>query len=506
MHRHGRRLGRAGVVAAAGTALLGSALAWAEDPLWPAPAPLPGNGVVQSPVAVPDRGRLVERQTRPNFQAPSARGCADQPVFFERPDPSGQQRTPRRPEPGSTRAVEVFDDARPASAAAVESSERLLPPPAPPAPPATAAPAHPAPAAGYRVAPSPGRPAPPPQVVSAGVVDDNADFGAWTAFLARHAQSAVPTRPVDGRLRLQVVDPQGRPVNDAEVAVRAANGARMWARTDAGGQVWVHPGAFDDQASPRYQVDVRRDGRSTRGTLERGQKPALRLALPAMVQPARLDLVFMLDATGSMGDEIDKLKQSLQDIVARIDALPAQPQLCLGLVTYRDKGDEYFVRRWDLTDNVAAFQGVLDKVQASGGGDTPEAMNEAFAEAVQHLSWRGPGTTRLLVALADAPPQQGYGRPWHSDTMLAALGKGIKVFSVAASGQDSDGELVQRQVAQYTGGRFIFLTYKDADDPSSGPGSETVHEVQNYSVDSLDKLVVRLVREELAQLPTAERR
>ncbi|ALJ29796.1 VWA domain-containing protein [Stenotrophomonas acidaminiphila] len=85
--------------------------------------------------------------------------------------------------------------------------------------------------------------------------------------------------------------------------------------------------------------------------------------------------------------------------------------------------------------------------------------------------------------------------------MLAALGKGIKVFSVAASGQDTTGEIVQRQIAQYTGGRFIFLTYKDASDPGSGPGRETVHDVAGYSVDTLDALVLRLVREELAQLP-----
>ena len=75
------------------------------------------------------------------------------------------------------------------------------------------------------------------------------------------------------------------------------------------------------------------------------------------------------------------------------------------------------------------------------------------------------------------------------------------MLSVAASGQDTTGEIAQRQIAQYTGGRFIFLTYKDASDPSSGPGSETVHEVENYSVDTLDKLVVKLVREELSQLP-----
>ena len=85
--------------------------------------------------------------------------------------------------------------------------------------------------------------------------------------------------------------------------------------------------------------------------------------------------------------------------------------------------------------------------------------------------------------------------------MVAALGKGIKVFSVGASGLDKQGEYIQRQIAQYTGGKFVFLTYRDAANPVSGPGRETVHEVNNYSVQTLDRLVVRLVSEELEQLP-----
>jgi hypothetical protein len=77
------------------------------------------------------------------------------------------------------------------------------------------------------------------------------------------------------------------------------------------------------------------------------------------------------------------------------------------------------------------------------------------------------------------------------------------LFAVGASGLEPAGEYVFRQAAQYTGGRFVFLTYADARDPSSGPGRETVHEVQNDSVESLDKLVVRLVREELAKRPAS---
>lgn len=81
---------------------------------------------------------------------------------------------------------------------------------------------------------------------------------------------------------------------------------------------------------------------------------------------------------------------------------------------------------------------------------------------------------------------------------------GIKVFSVGASGLNEQGEYIQRQIAQYTGGKFVFLTYKDASNPASGPGTQTVHDVRNYSVETLDQLIVRLVREELAYLPSTQ--
>ncbi|MGB3393672.1 MAG: VWA domain-containing protein, partial [Stenotrophomonas sp.] len=438
-----------------------------------------------------------QRQAAPNFRAPAATVCSDTPRMLEVADP--QPQSPRR------------ERAEPALAEkALHDGARLEAAPSPPAPPA------PMPAATLdSVAVSgtradglpPRRPMPPNRQqqapVTAGVVDDNADFGGFLQFLRRHSESTQLGRDVTVRQRLRVVDAQGRPVPDAEVAVASPDGARMWARTDAGGQAWLHLNAFDDRDSASYRVDVRRDGQQARAQLRRGQKNALEVVLPVAVaaERARLDLVFMVDATGSMGDEIDKLRGSLRDIVRGIEQLPSRPDVCLGLVTYRDRGDDYFVRSWDLTGNVAAFQQVLDGVRAGGGGDMPEAMNEAFDHAVQTLGWRGARTTRLLLSLADAPPHMDYPPPHHDQSMLAALGKGIKVFSVAASGQDTTGEIVQRQIAQYTGGRFIFLTYKDAADPGSGPGGETVHEVSNYSVDTLDKLVLRLVREELAQLP-----
>ncbi len=227
------------------------------------------------------------------------------------------------------------------------------------------------------------------------------------------------------------------------------------------------------------------------------------MVLPASASQAsraRLDLVFLIDSTGSMADEIDKLKTSLRAIAAQVAALPSQPDLCFGLVAYRDKGDAFLLRSHDPTNNLNDFQRVLNALHADAGGDYPEAMNEALHETVHNLSWRGSGATRLVVLLADAPPYLDYGGPQYDDDMMAALGKGIKVLSVGASGLDKQGEYIQRQIAQYTGGRFVFLTYAQADRPSSGPGRETRHDVSNYSVDTLDSLIVRLVRDELARL------
>ena len=105
--------------------------------------------------------------------------------------------------------------------------------------------------------------------------------------------------------------------------------------------------------------------------------------------------------------------------------------------------------------------------------------------------------------VADAPPHVDDGSPPYDRGMQAALAKGVKLFAVGASGLDPAGEFVFRQLAQYTAGRFVFLTYGRAGDPSSGPGSQTVHDVRQYSVQTLDRLVVRLVGEELDRLPRA---
>ena len=486
----------------------------------------PGNAGQQNDVwAPPPVPSADEAPMRPHFNAPSARNCV-RPMRM-REVPAGQHFKrdsdgwwPSLGRLSKSSSSERRSDALADGASGLAARTEATPSPA-------TAPA--APAAHFD---SKDRAAPAPQVqatiaqhnratatatvtVTAGVVDDNASFGEYLAFRNR---TQVAHRPVDvsERYLLQVRDRSGRSVSDAEVRIQAPDGSAMWARTDAGGQVWVSPNAFDTSHASTYQVNVRKPGRwgtayapYTYGTafLQRGQKSAIDITLDAAptqaaqaTQRAQLDLVFLIDATGSMGDEIDKLKASMHTIAAEVARLPARPDVCFGLVAYRDHGDEFLIRSHDFTNDLSSFQTALNRLQANGGGDYPEALNEALHDSVHSLSWRGDGTTRMVFLLADAPPHLDYAGPQYDASMTAALGKGIKIFSVGASGLDRQGEYIQRQLAQYTGGKFVFLTYDQAHNPASGPGRETVHDVQNYSVDTLDRLIVRLVREDLAKL------
>jgi len=466
------------------------------------------DGPVRWPTPAPD-SRTQATLAVPNFEAPSATGCARPIQTHETP---GLQRNAQFEGHALRERRALADAATPPDAlrkpSRAEAAGALAASPAPiaEAPPAAMAMPSPAASAAPRIAVQPPAQAPRPasEPVTAGMVDDNADFGEYLAFRGR-TQVAHRERDISARYLLQVRDARGAVVPDAEVAVQAANGAAMWARTDAGGRAWLHPNAFDKARSELYEVTVRKNGRQSTAFLQRGQKNAVDVVLPgkpgAAPARARLDLVFLIDATGSMDDEIAKLKTTLRTIADQVARLPSRPDTCFGLVAYRDRTDDFLVRRHDFTNDLNAFQGVLDALRAAGGGDYPEAMNEALNETVHKLSWRGNGTTRLVVLLADAPPHLDYGGPQYDDDMVAALGKGIKVFSVGASGLDQQGEYIQRQIAQYTGGRFVFLTYKEAADPASGPGTQTVHDVGNYSVQTLDKLIVRLVSEELGKLP-----
>jgi Mg-chelatase subunit ChlD len=209
--------------------------------------------------------------------------------------------------------------------------------------------------------------------------------------------------------------------------------------------------------------------------------------------------MFVIDATGSMSDEIEQLKANIVSISDQLAQLPTKPDVRFATTVFRDRGDAFVTRTFDFTSDVKAFQDALRAVEADGGGDTPEAVNAAVFDAIHKPAWRGGETVSLAFLIGDAAPHlDDPDDPDYAAEVFEAAERGIKIEPIASSGLDDQGEYVFRQLAQLTGGRFSFLTYGAGGAPE--PGDATTHHVKDYSVLSLDDLVVRLITEELAPL------
>ncbi|MEW6756023.1 MAG: vWA domain-containing protein, partial [Candidatus Latescibacterota bacterium] len=176
----------------------------------------------------------------------------------------------------------------------------------------------------------------------------------------------------------------------------------------------------------------------------------------------RLDVAFLLDATGSMGDEIDAVKERIREMIAQIAAGEPTPDVRFGIVAYRDRGDEYVTRLYPLTRDIDRIVANLDEIHADGGGDTPESLNEALHVVLHDLEWdAGPQASRLVFVIADAPPHLDYPDDFdYVEESQMALELGITVHTIGASGLDPDGERILQEIAQISGGQFQWLAYQ----------------------------------------------
>lgn len=206
---------------------------------------------------------------------------------------------------------------------------------------------------------------------------------------------------------------------------------------------------------------------------------------------SELDVQLVLDTTGSMGDELAYLQSELDSIATTLARKFPQVTPRWSLIVYRDHGDDYVTRQFDFTSDVARFRNNLREQSAGGGGDMPEAVNDAWQQSLQQ-SWRASDTVaKVAFWVADAPSHPGEGR--QLGNLMRNVGKlGVHVYPVASSGVDDVAEYQMRSFAQHTGGRYVFLT----DDSGIGNAHAEPH-IPCYSVARLDQTLVRMVESEL---------
>ncbi len=178
--------------------------------------------------------------------------------------------------------------------------------------------------------------------------------------------------------------------------------------------------------------------------------------------PPRIDVVFLLDATGSMGDEIQAVKDRIRAMISDIALGDPAPDVRFGIVAYRDRGDDYTTRVYPLTRDIDLIVDNLGEIEANGGGDYPESLNEGLHVAVHGMEWDGAsGVARLVFLIADAPPHMDYADDFdYRDEAQLAAQSGIVVHAIGASGLDEEGERVFKEITADTQGEFQWLVYE----------------------------------------------
>src|SRR3984893_1920199 len=147
-----------------------------------------------------------------------------------------------------------------------------------------------------------------------------------------------------------------------------------------------------------------------------------------------VEVAFVLDTTGSMVPLIESAKRKIWSIAtAIVDANPAA-QIRMGLVAYRDIGDDYVTKTFELTNDIQDLYSNLLELRAHGGGDWPESVNEALHVAVTKLSWtQGSEFARIMFLVGDAPPHMDYAQDVkYPEVMRMAQDRGITVNAVQA--------------------------------------------------------------------------
>ena len=172
-----------------------------------------------------------------------------------------------------------------------------------------------------------------------------------------------------------------------------------------------------------------------------------------------LEMVFALDTTGSMGGLIEGAKQRIWGIVNEVMQSDERPNVRVGLVAYRDRGDRYVTEVFPVTDNLDAVYTSLMDYRAEGGGDTPENVRRALADAVHKAGWsqQSDSIAQVVFLVGDAPPHTDYqDEPDTKKTAVEARRKGMIVNAIQC-GSISGTKEVWQEIAQYGGGRYFAI-------------------------------------------------
>lgn len=327
--------------------------------------------------------------------------------------------------------------------------------------------------------------------LTAGEWKDSEEQEFWTKLLNRNEwfqymelRNLYPTNIIT----VNVMDEKDNPCYNVDITLAGGDGQTIYAaKTDINGKAYL----LYDLNNSKEIISHVRVGEQTLKIPD--DKVVNVVAEDAGVKVKALDLMLMVDTTGSMSDELEYLQKELEDVIKRVSEAGESLSINVSVNFYRDDTDEYVVRAFEFTDNIEKVLRQLKKQETDGGGDYPEAVHTALDNVVNEHQWRDEAV-KLCFFILDAPPHseaeiKGINSQLQSYVQAAAT-KGIRIIPVASSGVDTETEFLMRSYALMTGGTYVFLTNH------SGIGGDHLEPtIGEYQVEALNELMIRVVSE-----------
>lgn len=340
--------------------------------------------------------------------------------------------------------------------------------------------------------------------ITAGEWNDLRNWGFWGKLMNSQGQTSYSSMPeywgfdTRGRVAVHVSCPDGSPAPNIPVKLYYNEVPEWEARTDNHGDASLWMGLYN-MPSPldSTALTLTVSGNVVPGvpvitTLRDSVAIVNNVSLTeSLLISDMAEVAFIVDATGSMMDEIDFLKADLTDILSKVKSAESSVNVHTAAVFYRDDDDDYVTRYSDFSPKPEQTINFIKDQYADGGGDYPEAVHTALSTALQNLSWDSGARNRIAFLVLDAPAHHKESVIESLQTSIRAFAKnGIRIIPVTASGTDKSTEFMCRFFSIATGGTYAFITN------DSGIGGEHIDaSVGKYEVELLNDLLVRLIKE-----------
>jgi Mg-chelatase subunit ChlD len=207
----------------------------------------------------------------------------------------------------------------------------------------------------------------------------------------------------------------------------------------------------------------------------------------APAKPAKIQIVFCLDVTGSMGGLIATAKQKIWSIASTVLQTEPKPELQLGLVFYRDRGDDFVTKILPFTQDVDSLYAKLMDMAAGGGGDSPESVNKALFDAVNNFQWyEDTSVYKAVFLVGDCPPHMDYANDVkYPETCRKAVKNDI-VINTLRMGNCAGAAQHWQEIATITGGDYISVDQSANGYVTTTPYDAEIARLQN----TIDNTVV----------------